>query len=107
MLVYRKVFAKHYCPVCGNRVCRVRLSWLEALLREVLLFVPLAFVAIVLGGLLAEAGWLAAYTALGAGFVLAALAIYPLVEQHSLFRCSVCNKDIRFTEAVSRGGSIV
>ena len=107
MLGYRKVFARHYCHVCGDAVTRVRQPWLEALLREMLLFVPVLFMAIVVGGIFVSLGLLAGSAALVAGVALAALVLYPLVEQYSTFRCAACAKDIKFSETVSRGWRVV
>jgi hypothetical protein len=98
----RKAFAKHYCPVRGNALMRVRLPWLESLLRETLLFLPFVFIAVVVGGVFASFGLLAGSAALVAGFVVAAIVLYPLVEQFSIFRCSACAKDIKFSETISR-----
>jgi predicted RNA-binding Zn-ribbon protein involved in translation (DUF1610 family) len=105
--LYRKAFARHYCPTCGARARRIREPFVEWLLREALLFVPLAFGVVVLGGLVAKLGAASGYEALAVGCVLAGLAAYPVVEQYSQFRCSSCGKVSAFGEVVSRGWSLV
>ena len=106
-LGYRKAYAKHYCPACENALIRVRQPLFESVLREVLLFAPLVFMAVVIGGIFSSWGVLAGSAALVAGFLLAGLVLYPVVEQYSVFRCTACERDIKFSETVSRGRPFV
>jgi len=106
MNLYRKAFAKHYCPSCGARVRRIREPLLEAVLREIVLFLPIVFGALLLGSVVAKLGFASGYEALAFGCILVGLAIYPFLEQLSRYRCTACGKESSFREVVSRGWSL-
>jgi hypothetical protein len=106
MNLYRKAFAKHYCPSCRARARRIREPLLEAVLRELLLILPLGFGAVLLGSAVAKTGLATGYEALAAGSIVVGLAIHPFVERFSRFRCVSCGKESAFSEVVSRGWSL-
>ena len=100
---YRKVFAKHYCPVCDQKVRRVREPWGERMLREFLAYPVIGVLGLFIGGGLENAGWAEGRWAYIFGLLIALLIAFPLIDYFSRFSCERCNVEHPFSQLVSRG----
>jgi len=100
---YRKALAKHYCPVCGQRVRRVREPLGEAVLRQLLAYPIIGIFGLFIGGGLERAGWAEGRWAYILGVSAILLFAYPFIEQLTRFCCEKCDTKLSFSQVTSRG----
>lgn len=98
---YRKALAKHYCPVCGQRVRRVREPFAEAMLRQILAYPIVGLLGLFIGGALANAGWVEGRWAYILGVLTVLLFAYPFIEQFTRFYCDKCESIHSFSQVTS------
>ncbi len=106
MSLVRRSFSKHFCPSCGEAVSRLKPSFAEGMLQEVVLFIPVLFVWLICAALVQR---------LGGGLVSAAIVsgavawpvFNPWFFAMSSFRCKSCGGVFRHQQLVCRGWGIV
>ncbi len=100
---YRKALAKHYCPVCNQRVRRVRQPWGERMLRELIAYPVIGILGLLIGGGLENAGWAEGRWAYIFGILVVFLIAFPLIDYLTFFYCEKCDTKRPFSQLVSHG----
>ncbi|MCU0952782.1 MAG: hypothetical protein MUC68_17510 [Burkholderiaceae bacterium] len=100
---YRRLLARHYCPVCNVPVVRVRPSTVEGVLRELLAAPIVLFVGLLGAGVMERLGWLNAHASYVLAVLAAAMVAAPLLHRFAMYRCDVCLTCHKADAVVSRG----